>query len=320
MSTIEFESTLSIASHPPKLAVCVATRNRPDDLIRCLNSLTLLNHLPFEVIVIDDASEAPILTQLLEQVNPDILPAVKFFQHETNHGATPTKNELAERASAPYLLCLDDDARIANAESIDLALQVLETDPQVGAIALSQCDEQGTLLPGQPTEIGYNCYTPAFIGYGTVLRRDLFLELGGYRTSFSITYEESELCKRMLDRGFYVVYLPQARVIHSHSPIERNELTKLRNGCRNKCFSAIYSEPLPMLLLTIPLRILVYAYTHWKFCRERNLTDVHGAKWVISEVRQMLPTLWRDRKVLKWRTYYKWHQIKTQKTAYSVIN
>lgn len=311
---------MSIASRQPKLAVCIATRNRPDDVIRCLNSLTLLKHLPFEVIVIDDASEKPILAQLLEQVNPEILPAVKFFQHETNHGATPTKNELAERASAPYLLCLDDDARIADAESIDLALKVLETDAQVGAVALSQCDENGKLLPGQPTEIGYNCYTPAFIGYGTLLRRDLFLELGGYREIFSITYEESELCKRMLDRGFYVVYLPQARVIHSHSPIERNELTKLRNGCRNKCFSAIYSEPLPMMLLTIPLRISLYAYTHWKFCRSRKISDPHGAGWVISEVIQKFPILWRERNALKWKTYYKWHQIKTQKTAYLLPN
>ena len=190
------------------------------------------------------------------------------------------------------------------------ALEVLRTSENVGAVAFSQTDETGTLLPGQPAPTEYRCYTPTFIGYGSVLRRELFVELGGYREMFAAYYEEPEFCKRMLDRGFYVVYLPDARVIHYHSPIGRNNLVALRNGCRNKCFAAIYNEPLAMMVFSIPSRLLIYAYEHQAYCRQHQVQSEFGAGWIIREIRQNLPTIWRDRRALKWSTYYKWHKIK----------
>ncbi len=292
------------------LSICVATRNRPDALIRCLNSLILLENVAFEIVVIDDASDLPIVDRVLQAVHPSLVDKLQIFRHEKNKGTAATRNELAERARAPYLLCLDDDAQLLNAESVYTALNALETSARVGAVALSQSDETGNLLPGQPSETQYRCYTPAFIGYGTVLRRELFVELGGYRERFAIFYEESEFCKRMLDRGYYVVYLPDARVIHYHSPIGRNNLVSLRNGCRNKCFAAIYNEPLAMMVFSIPLRILLYAYAHQAYCRQHNIQSEYGADWIIREIRQNFPALWRDRRALKWMTYYKWHRIK----------
>jgi GT2 family glycosyltransferase len=148
---------------------------------------------------------------------------------------------------------------------------------------------------------------------------ELFVNLGGYREVFAAYYEEPELCKRMLDRGYYVVYLPDARIIHYHSPIGRNNLTALRNGCRNKCFAAVYNEPILMMVFSVPIRILIYSYKHWKYCRQQGIESKFGAGWIIAELRQHLPVLWRDRKALKWSTYYKWHKVK-QAPVYQLAN
>jgi len=306
-------------STSPTLSVCIATRNRPDDLIRCLNSLTLLKQIDFEIVVIDDASDAPIVDRVFQDIDPTLADKVQVFRHEQNKGVPATRNELAERAKASYLLCIDDDAQLLSADSVYTAVNVLETSSEVGAVALSQSDETGKLLPGQPTPAEYRCYIPTFIGYGSVLRRELFVELGGYREMFAAYYEEPEFCKRMLDRGFYVVYLPDARVIHYHSPIGRNNLVALRNGCRNKCFAAIYNEPLPMMVFSIPLRIVLYAYKHRSYCRQHNIDSEFGADWIIGEIRQNFSALWRDRRALKWSTYYKWHRIK-QAPAYQLAD
>jgi GT2 family glycosyltransferase len=299
-----------------QLSVCVATRNRPDDLIRCLNSLILLDQIEFEIIVIDDASDQPIVDRILQSLHPSLASKIQVFRHEQNRGVPATRNELAQRANAPYLFCLDDDAQLLSADSVYKAIEALETSPEVGAVALSQTDESGMLLPGQPAPTDYRCYTPTFIGYGSLLRRELFVELGGYREVFAAYYEEPELCKRMLDRGFYVVYLPDARIIHSHSPIGRNNLIALRNGCRNKCFAAIYNEPLLMMLFSIPARILLYSYKHQKYCDQQSIQSEFGAGWIIQEIRSHFAELWRDRKALKWTTYYKWHKVK-QAPAYN---
>ena len=220
----------------PTLSVCVATRNRPNDLTRCLNSLTLLEQIEFEIIVIDDASDVPIGDRLFQEIDPTLADKLQVFRNEKNKGVPATRNELAERAKAPYLLCLDDDAQLLSAESVYTALNVLKTSSEVGAVALSQSDETGKLLPGQPAPTEYRCYIPTFIGYGSVLRRELFIELGGYREMFAAYYEEPEFCKRMLDRGFYVVYLPDARVIHYHSPIGRNKLSCAKKWLSQQVF------------------------------------------------------------------------------------
>jgi len=304
-------------STSPTLSICVATRNRPDDLIRCLNSLTLLEQLDFEILVIDDASEVSIADRVLQEIDHSLIDRIQVFRHERNKGVPATRNELAKRAKAPYLLILDDDAQLLSAESVYAGLDVLKSSSDVGAVALSQSDETGKLLPGQPTPAEYRCYTATFIGYGHLLRRELFVELGGYREMFAAYYEEPEFCKRMLDRGFYVVYLPDARVIHYQSPIGRNNLVALKNGCRNKCFAAIYNEPLLMMVLSIPARVLLYTCKHWMYCRKHKIESEFGADWIIRELRQNFPTLWRDRRALKWSTYYKWHKIK-QAPAYQL--
>jgi GT2 family glycosyltransferase len=296
--------------NPVQLSICVGTRNRPADLIRCLNSLVFLDRIEFEIIVIDDASEVAIVDRVLQEVDPSLVSKIQFFRHERNRGIPATRNELARRAKAPYLFCLDDDAQLLSANSIYAAIKVLEASPEVGAVALSQTNEQGELLPGQPVPASYRCYAPTFIGYGSLLRRELFIELGGYREMFAAYYEEPEFCQRMLDRGFYVVYLPDAGVVHHQSPIGRNNLMALRNGYRNKCFAAVYNEPILMMLFSIPARILLYSYKHQKYCQQQGIESEFGARWIIAELRDHFPVLWRDRKALKWTTYLKWHQVK----------
>lgn len=301
-----------------QLSICVGTRNRPADLIRCLNSLVLLDTIEFEIIVIDDASEIAIADRVLQEIHPSLVSKIQFFRHAQNRGIPATRNELAQRANAPYLFCLDDDAQLLSASSIHAAIQVLETSPEVGAVALSQTNERGELLPGQPAPASYRCYAPTFIGYGSLLRRELFVELGGYREVFAAYYEEPEFCKRMLDRGFYVVYLPDAGIIHHQSPIGRNNLIALRNGCRNKCFAAVYNEPLFMMLLSIPARLLVYSYKHQRYRKQQGIESEFGAGWILAELRRNFSVLWRDRKALKWTTYYKWHKVK-RTPAYELV-
>lgn len=308
------------ASYVPQLSVCVATRNRPDDLVRCLNSLVILGNLDFEVIVGDDASEELVSDRIQTTVAPTLLPRITVSRSQENRGCVKMRNHLARLAKAPYILCLDDDAQLINQESVLSGLKVLEKDDQVGAVALSQSYENGTLLPDQPAHTSYNCYTASYIGYGHILRRQLFLDLGGYREIFWAYYEEPEYCKRMLDHGSYVVYLPEASVIHYHSPIGRSRLNSIRNGCRNKCFAALYNEPMIMVALSVPLRIVIYLYQCTKLKTEYGINSQSEFQWLWREILSKFSEIWRDRKALKWSTFYEWHKIKTQSIAYEGLD
>jgi GT2 family glycosyltransferase len=299
----------------PQLSVCVPTRNRPQDIVRCLNSLALLKKISFEIIVLDDASESPVEPFLMQTIECNLRSKVVVIRNEQSRGVSVARNQLAQKATGVYILSMDDDAELLNAESIETAVNVLETDEKVGAVSLAQMDGQGQMFPGQPAPVSYNCYVPWYIGYGTVLRRSLFVELGGYRESFA-AYEEAELCIRMHDQGFCVVYLPNSVVIHHHSLIGRSELASLKNTHRNRCFAAIYNQPLLMMIANVIVGILRYFYAHRRYCHKHKTTTKYGVPWLLTEIRSALPSIWSDRKALKWSTFYSLYKIKQNLPIY----
>ncbi len=48
----------------PRLTVGITTRNRPESLQRCVESLRHIDHLSPEILVFDDASEVPAVETL----------------------------------------------------------------------------------------------------------------------------------------------------------------------------------------------------------------------------------------------------------------
>jgi GT2 family glycosyltransferase len=221
-------------------------------------------------------------------------------------------------AQAPYILSLDDDSRLCDSAGISRALHILGVDSKVGAVMFSQIKENGELWPPfmQAAPVRHDCITAAFVTFGCILRRELFLELGGFREIFWMFGEEGDYCKRMLDKGFHVVYLPEAGVIHDHNPAGRNELMRLRLGCRNKCFDALFNEPFPMVLFSIPWRLLAYLCWRKVPCEHYSLDDSGGVRWILRELVKNLPEIWSNRRPLKWRTYRRWLEIKKQCPPY----
>ena len=98
--------------------------------------------------------------------------------------------------SSDYYLSLDDDSFPA-AGDVDKAVQFLEAKPHTVGLAFSIIlrDE---LLPGSvqtPAPVRY------YIGCGHLLKRELFLRLGGYADNW-IYGEEPEFCLRALHKGY----------------------------------------------------------------------------------------------------------------------
>lgn len=298
-----------MTSKLPLLTIGIATRNRHIELAQCLNSLSVIRNIEFEIIVVDDSSDIPIILESFN-LEQEIFKKVKLIRNTKNKGYIAIRNQIAHIANAPYVLTLDDDASLIDAEGIYRCIEILEKDLQVGAVAISQVNKDRAMIPGfmQPSPVTYDCYCCAYIGYAHILRRNVFCELGGYKEIFWFSSEEDELCKRLLNRGFYVVYLPDVKVMHESSTVRQN-LNRFAYGTRNKCYDAIYNEPLLMLLFTIPFRVFNYI----KFFQDINTT-----KWMVQEIFKNFRLIWKKRKPLRYATYYKWYKIKKTRPPYTV--
>jgi len=297
------------------LTISISTRNRLESLVRCLRSLVLISDLAREIIIVDDCSDTPLEEPLRQSLGADFPLTLRVIRQEVNSGYIVARNTIVESAATDFILNLDDDAFILEPDAIRLALSLIRNDDRVAVVAFAQADEGGNSWPNsmQPSPVTYACYIPSFIGFAHILRRDIFLALGGYRSSFYFYGEEKEYCLRLLDRGYNVVYIPSALVAHVPDPAGRNAQKYLRYTVRNNCLGAIYNEPLAMMLPSVAARLFLY----FRMKRGWRIHDPGGFAWIVKQVLSLLPAAWRDRRSLKWATFRQWRKLRQSWPPYA---
>jgi GT2 family glycosyltransferase len=289
----------------------IVTKNRPDTLLRTLSSLTLIGDALADVIVVDDTSDAPI-DDVVRAVPPAIASRLRCIRQPNHEGYIVARNTIVREAATEFVLLMDDDAWLVDGSSVTRALTLLANRPNVGAVAFAMATANGAPWDArmQPAPVDYACYVPSFIGFAHALRRDVFLRLGGYREAFQFYGEEKEYCLRLLDAGFDVIYLPDARAVHVPHAASRNHSRYLRLTIRNDCLSAIYNEPLPVALVSVPIRLLRYR-------RFAHGTDAPGGlRWIAGDMLRRLPSALRARRPVKWATLRRWRRLRREWPPY----
>jgi len=317
---------------PYDISVIIPTRDRIDDLIRCVNSLRLMEHHKVEILIMDDGSVNPIEPLLRKVLPHDFKMPLRVMRHETSRGIIRSLNELSWAASGRYLFTMNDDAYLLDHKSIDQAVHVLDSDPKSGAVALSQTDSTGrqvsyqpgnTLCPpimrafyGERYRTG-NSTEPAivraFYGYGALIRRSTFINLGGYREVFFYYAEEPEYCKRMLAAGYHVVYIPDGHVAHCPNQVGRSMARITAYMWRNGCYSSILNESLLRIMVSVPARLLQFLVYRIRIggTNSREESRQWGLGWILREMRRDSPRLVRERKKLPRSAISRWAKLRT---------
>jgi GT2 family glycosyltransferase len=57
----------------------------------------------------------------------------------------------------------------------------------------------------------------AVTGACLMMRKSLFLEIGGFNEHFFTAYQDVDLCLRLRDRDLRIIYTPEAVVVHHES-------------------------------------------------------------------------------------------------------
>jgi GT2 family glycosyltransferase len=296
------------------LTVGVCSRNRPESLARCLRSLALVGPLVDRVFVYDDGSSPP-LEPAVRVILGDVLPPrTTFVRSETSDGLSVGRNHVARHASTPFVMNLDDDAMLVTAAAVEDATRVLSRDSRVAAIAFAQSDAEGTPWPAgaQPAPVDYACYVPSFIGYAHVLRREAFLAVGGFREGMRMHGEEKDLCMRLMEAGWRVVYLPHARIAHLADPAGRDRGEYLFLTIRNDVLGGVYNEPLPVLAVSAPARLLRY----FRMRRGMGLGDPGGFGRIVRALAHDVPAAWRARDGMSLGTWRRWRKLRRERPPY----
>lgn len=300
---------------PRTVTVTIATRHRPAALDRCVRSLALAADRLESIVVVDDASQPPVDVEATGGHATAIGVRVDVVRLDVHIGTAAARNLAARRATTRYVLSLDDDAFLVTADSVARAVALMEADGSVAAVAFAQADEHAARRQAsqQPSAGDVACYVPSFVGFACLIRRERLLEVGGYREEFMMHGEERELCLRWLDRGWRIVYLPDAPIAHVADSANRDPRAYVRHVIRNDCLNALYNEPAPRALVSIPIRL-------WNFRRMAAAIpggDPQGIRWIAGELWARWPSVRRARRPVRWRTLGEWRRLRDTTPPYS---
>jgi GT2 family glycosyltransferase len=206
------------ASTEARLAsIIIPTFNGASRIRYCLDSLSKQTAgQDVEILVVDDGS------------TDDIANVVRSYSSvrlisQANAGPASARNRGALEARGKILLFTDDDC-VPMPDWLEAMLEPFKDGEIVGAKGIYRTHQKS--LAARFVQIEYEdkyrlmASLPSidFIDtYSAAFRRDRFLEMTGYDTSFPVACaEDIELSYRMSARGWKMVFVPKAIVYHTH--------------------------------------------------------------------------------------------------------
>jgi len=293
------------------LTVGITTRNRPESLARVVSSLLLLDAPRPEVLIFDDGSVPAVA------VTPAPGLEVRVIRDDSSPGYIVGRNRMMREARSPFVLLLDDDTRLVSADAVRRVLALMAADPAVAAVAFAQAEADGTPWPAQmqPANVTTPSVVASYIGFAHLLRRDVFLTLGGYREAFEFYGEEKEYCVRLLDAGYRTVFVPDALISHLPDPAGRDRRRYLRFVSRNDSLASLLNDPFLRAIYVIPARLALYLTMR----RRWDIADPGGLAWLLREVSRTGFRLLRrgDRKPVAWHTIRRWRNLRRRPEPYA---
>jgi GT2 family glycosyltransferase len=214
---------------PVTVAVC--TRDRTDDLRRCLDALTTLPDDGQEILVVDNAPRTDDTLRLVGGYA-----GVRYVREE-RPGLDNARNRALAEARHEIVVFTDDDA-VADREWLRLLLRNF-TDERIGCVTglamplEMETDAQVTFQRLGGLGRGLKRFTldgstadpqvgwMAGAGVITALRREVVEEVGPFDPALDVGTPtagggDSDMFRRLLAAGYRIVYDPQALVWHRH--------------------------------------------------------------------------------------------------------
>jgi GT2 family glycosyltransferase/glycosyltransferase involved in cell wall biosynthesis len=211
----------------PLVSVVIPTFNKAEYLYQCLESLLANTDVPFEVIVVDDASQDA-TSELLERAKN-----VTWVRNDENLEFVRSCNRGIGLATGRYLLFLNNDVTVTPGW-LSTLVETIERDPRHGAVygKLVRPDgtlqEAGSIVWRDGSALGYgrddDPDRPEYsylreVDYGSaaclLVRADLVRQLGGFDERYAPAYyEDADLCFGIRRLGHRVVFQPDVTVFH----------------------------------------------------------------------------------------------------------
>ncbi len=305
---------------PAEVAVCMVTHDSAPDLAGCMAAIARLLHPPAEIAVVDSGSRDGSLGEARRTAPPGI--PLTAIANADNVGFAAGMNAAIAATRAPFVLTLNADARPAP-DYLDRLLARVAAHPELrvaavtgrlvrpttgaGAAGPRLLDACGMRLTaawrhldrgsGEPDRGQWGRPERVFgaTGAASLFRREALLDtaIDGeiFDPRFHSFREDAELCFRLRERGWEVLYEPAAVAEHRrfNVPSRRAAMPPAVNlhSLKNRYLLRIYHQTGRNLARTLlPTLGRDLGALAWVVLRERSSLGAYG--WLVRHRAELL--------------------------------
>ena len=200
----------------------------------CLPSATKSTYPNLEIYVVDNGSSDGSLAFVESNY-----PSIKLVRFDRNLGFAEAYNRAIAGTHAKYVVILNNDTKVLNADWIDTLVNRAESDLNIAVVGckLVTLENYGVLdsvgsmgirywrgfvdIGKHEPDIGQYDHPPIIpfsaCGAAMLIRRSHFEKAGGFDSQFYNYVEDADLCWRLRLLGYTIAYDPSARVAHYFS-------------------------------------------------------------------------------------------------------
>jgi GT2 family glycosyltransferase len=268
----------------PPVGVVIVNYNAKESLRETLNSFSRVQYEPFQVLVSDNAS-----TDGSQEMVRTEFPNVQLLAHREEQGyaraASLGMSSFADKTK--YIFSTTNDV-IVDPEMLNVLVAYAEGHPNAGVMGakIYYFDHPtvlwhagGVINPwhGHVTHFGLNKEDhPRYdesrecdfvTGCGFLLRSEVLKKVGFFKQDLIFYSEDADLCYKIREQGYEVVYVPRAKMWHKVSmTLAKNRPLQLQYSTRNALYllrkHKVGYYPISLLIhlfLVIPCKMFLFA-------------------------------------------------------------
>lgn len=223
----------------PLVSIIIPTKDKPEYIKPCLESLLEKTSYPnYEVIVVDNDTTDPEALAFLDKASEDARVRVLRYPHSYNFSTI--NNMAAREARGDYLVLLNNDTVVVQENWLD-RMMAHGQRPEVGIVGARLVYPDGRLqhagvilgLSGvcDHVNIGLSMKEPGYMARAQqvqnfeavtaaclLIRKSVYMEVGGLdEERFRVLFNDVDLCLKVREQGYNIVWTPYATLIHHGS-------------------------------------------------------------------------------------------------------
>ena len=227
-------------NHPakPAISIIIPNKDHADDLKRCVNSiLEKTTYKKYEILIIENHSQEEetfsLYRELLKQKN------IKMIENDKPFNFSIVNNDAVEFTNGEYLLFLNNDIEVINPDWLDRMLNYA-LRPDVGIVGAklyypNDTNQHSGVIVGlggvadhihkfSPRDFPgyfYRLMVPqdisAVTGACLLIRKTIFNQVEGFDPGYQLAFGDIDLCLKVRQKGYLVVWTPYAELYHYES-------------------------------------------------------------------------------------------------------